>query len=152
MAGCDLQNTSCRSLISTQAKIARSAVKRVPATPRCGASSVPARKIDDWPGNIRELENLLLEAFLLTQTTTIQPENINIPSAYNNECFENLSLQEAKRNVVEQFERDDVINLLIQHQGNLSYAAKATQKDRSDFGKLIRKHRIDVRTFRNKDL
>jgi len=106
----------------------------------------------DWPGNIRELENVLLEAFLLTQTTTIQPQNINIPIAYNNECFENLSLQEAKRKVVEQFERDYVINLLIQHQGNLSHAAKEAQKDRSDFGKLIKKHEIDARDYKNKNI
>ena len=106
----------------------------------------------DWPGNIRELENVLLEASLLTQTTTIQPENINIPIAYNNDCFENLSLKEAKRKVVEQFERDYVINLLIQHQGNLSHAAKEAQKDRSDFGKLIKKHEIDARDYKNKNI
>ena len=106
----------------------------------------------DWPGNIRELENVLLEAFLLTQTTAIPPENINIPTAYNNECFTNLSLKEAKKKVVTQFERDYIINLLIHHQGNISHAAKEAQKDRSDFGKMIRKHHIDVRTFKNKDL
>ena len=33
----------------------------------------------DCPGNIRELEKVLLEAFLFTQTTTIRPEDINIP-------------------------------------------------------------------------
>jgi len=61
-------------------------------------------------------------------------------------------LQKAKRKVVEQFERDYVINLLIQHQGNLSHAAKEAQKDRSDFGKLIKKHEIDARDYKNKNI
>lgn len=106
----------------------------------------------DWPGNIRELENVLLEAFLLTQTTAILTENINIPITDNNEFFENLSLKEAKKKVVTQFERNFIINLLIQHQGNICHAAKEAQKDRSDFGKLIQKYQIDARTFRNKNL
>ena len=46
-----------------------------------GISSEAVRKLMayEWPGNVRELEGLILRALVLTASTTLQPEDINLP-------------------------------------------------------------------------
>jgi transcriptional regulator with GAF, ATPase, and Fis domain len=55
---------------------------------------------------------------------------------------------EAKRQVVQQFERDYLIRLMATHRGNVSQAARAAGKDRRELGKLLKKNQIDPRPFR----
>jgi DNA-binding NtrC family response regulator len=59
-----------------------------------------------------------------------------------------FSFQEGKARAVSQFEQTYLKGLLITHRGNISHAAKAANKNRRAFWELIRKHRIDVTTFK----
>jgi len=60
------------------------------------------------------------------------------------------SFQNAKAKAVAQFERAYLQGLLLAHQGNITRAAQAAQKDRGALWHLVRKHRIDVERFRNR--
>ena len=46
----------------------------------------------DWPGNIRELENLILQAMIVGRGNVLDKENITIPQ--NAQTMEGISLTE----------------------------------------------------------
>ena len=56
--------------------------------------------------------------------------------------------KEAKAMVVNEFEKSYIEKLLLSYKGNITRAAQAAQKNRRAFWQLIRKHQIDVQTFK----
>jgi len=99
-----------------------------------------------WPGNVRELEHVVERATALTNEPVIQAADIDLPHTTDGHVPE--SFQEAKARMIAQFERTYVQGLLLTHQGNITRAAEAAQKNRRAFWELIRKHRIDAHSFR----
>ena len=102
----------------------------------------------DWPGNVRELEHVIGRAVALSEQHIIREVDIDLPSTETN--AKQVSFQQAKAKIVAQFERTYLQGLLLAHQGNITKAAHAAQKDRGAFWHLLRKHRIDVEQFRHK--
>jgi transcriptional regulator with PAS, ATPase and Fis domain len=109
-----------------------------------------------WPGNVRELENVMQRQFLLSRGGTIlqlcaadlgldaDKLDGNPPSGGEalNEVF-----KIAKAEAVARFERAYIEELLSRTAGNLSLASRLSGKDRSDIGKLLRKHGISRHRF-----
>src|SRR5690606_30661880 len=58
------------------------------------------------------------------------------------------SFRDAKRQVVNRFERAYITTTLSRHGGNIAMAARAAQKHRRAFWALMRKHEIDAEGFR----
>jgi DNA-binding NtrC family response regulator len=100
----------------------------------------------EWPGNVRELEYVVERAVVLSDLTVIQGADIVLPDRKATESQE--SFKEAKAKTIAQFERSYIQGLLVTCQGNISKAAQAAQKNRRAFWQLIRKHRIDVQSFK----
>jgi DNA-binding NtrC family response regulator len=110
-------------------------------------SSVDWMRRYDWPGNIRELENLIHRQFLLANDAAVHLgcESIN-DTAMAAELFcADLSagFKEAKARAIEAFERDYLTRLLDECGGNVSHAARVAGKERRALGKLIKKYGID---------
>jgi DNA-binding NtrC family response regulator len=101
----------------------------------------------EWPGNVRELEHAIERAVVLSERPIIRSEDILLPRMETS--AREGSFQEAKAQVVEQFERSYIERLLRAHRGNISRAAQAAQKNRRAFWQLIRKHRINVQSFKS---
>jgi two-component system response regulator GlrR len=99
----------------------------------------------DWPGNIRELENTIERAVMLTEQEQISDTEILLPVTV---AVEDESFQAMKAKVITQFERTYIQNLMINYHGNVSQAARAAKKNRRAFWELIRKHNLEVQTFR----
>ena len=100
----------------------------------------------EWPGNVRELEYVVERAVVLSEQAVIRGTDIDLPDRKAIESPE--SFKETKATVVAQFERSYIQGLLRAHQGNISRAARAAQKNRRAFWQLVRKHRIDVQSFK----
>ena len=114
-----------------------------------------------WPGNVRELENVIQRAIAMTGTPVITETDLGLtthlpdspvggairpgPAAGADPGLRPFN--EAKRAVVEAFERDYLRQVLRAHRGNVSRAAQSARKERRDFGRLIRKHQLDPREF-----
>jgi two-component system response regulator GlrR len=113
-----------------------------------GLSEAAMRKLTfyDWPGNIRELENTVERAVMLAEENQICDSEILLPSA--GLACEDESFQAVKAKVVTQFERTYIHNLMVTYHGNVSQAARAAKKNRRAFWELIRKHNLDVESFR----
>jgi two-component system NtrC family response regulator len=94
-----------------------------------------------WPGNIRELANLIRRAVVMAETPWITPENLGLDSKVIRKIPGNgngLGLKKAKA----QLEARMVTEALIIFQGNVQNAAKALQTSRSVVYHLINKYRI----------
>jgi len=100
-----------------------------------------------WPGNVRELKHVIERAVLLTERPVLSADDIDLGDqsapAPAGEPF-----QRAKARAIEQFERTYIEQLLLDHQGNISRAARAASKNRRALWQLIRKHRIEAQRFR----
>ncbi len=99
-----------------------------------------------WPGNVRELEHVVERAVLFSGHKLIREFDICLPDKKSVTC--RMSFKEAKANLVNEFERSYIERLLLSYKGNISKAAQAAQKNRRAFWQLIRKHQIDVQTFK----
>jgi two-component system response regulator GlrR len=105
----------------------------------------------DWPGNVRELEHVIERAVLLSENGVVQPLGIGLPGCEaqtNERADEPETFQQAKNKTVTQFEKSYIQKLLLAHGGNITRAALAANKNRRAFWQLIRKHRIDVNSFK----
>jgi two-component system, NtrC family, response regulator GlrR len=103
-----------------------------------------------WPGNVRELQHVIERALLLCPGPTVGAEHIEIDGVPDvaGASADRLSFQDAKRELVAQFERSYIERLLRNTSGNITHAAAAAGKNRRAFFQLMRKHRIDSRHFR----
>lgn len=96
-----------------------------------------------WPGNVRELENWVHRRFLMSSGTAIthddapRPEPAGAVAASPVVCF-----QRAKAEAVQRFERDYLLRVLHETDGNVTRAAQLAGKERRAFGKLLKKHGI----------
>ncbi len=110
----------------------------------------------DYPGNVRELQNVLQRAVLLAEGETIEaphlPEWLRRPSTAAEKSDEEPYLQEgfraAKQRVVDRFEREYIARCLREAGGNISQAAKAAGIDYKNFYTKMQQHRIDPAGFR----
>ena len=100
----------------------------------------------DWPGNVRELEHVVERAVALSEHETVGAEELDFPAA--DAPARPQSFAEAKAQVVARFERQYLLELLLEHRGNITRAAEAARKNRRAFWQLLRKHRINVRDLK----
>ena len=97
----------------------------------------------EWPGNVRQLENVLEQAFALCRGSVIAETLIRNALPYSQQHLI-ASLSDAKR----EFERDYVVDLLRTTEGQVTLAAKLAGRNRSDFHKIINRHKIVVDEFK----
>ena len=110
-----------------------------------------------WPGNIRELENRIKRAVIMTAGKLIQPEDLDLP--YEDEIEEKsraddrgfsvppgTSLKQAR----EETERRLVVGALLRSKGNISAAAKELDISRPTLHDLMKKLDIDPADFKGK--
>lgn len=122
-----------------------------------------------WPGNIRELMNVVERAALLdegqgaipgsllslprargTVERIATPEERGHPSKMHSERESGVGFTQLKKRWSSTFEREYFIELLTRHEGNISSAAREAMLDRSNFMKLLKKSGISVDSFRHK--
>jgi two-component system NtrC family response regulator len=88
-----------------------------------------------WPGNIRELENAIERAVILTRGRLVEPADLGIAAAATPE---RVSLREARNRV----ERKIVVETLTRTRGNISRAAVELGISRPTMHDLLHKHQL----------
>jgi transcriptional regulator with GAF, ATPase, and Fis domain len=124
-----------------------------------------------WPGNIRELVNVVERACSFTEGDTLDihdlPDNIiqsaglrlplaaqlaspDDPNAITSphhvvdpNLLQDKTFKEAKEEWISAFERDYIVALLERNQHNISHAAREAEIDRKYFRKLMKKYDIE---------
>jgi two-component system, NtrC family, response regulator GlrR len=96
-----------------------------------------------WPGNIRELENLILREFLLADGAqiSIPAPSTGLSAGPTGEGAQ-LNLRLAKSQAIKEFESRFLSRLIEQANGNISAAARICGTERRYLGRLLKKYHI----------
>lgn len=106
-----------------------------------------------WHGNIRELENIMKRAIIMAKSHIITLSDIS--QEFKSDCLEtnhvnNLPYKAAKEQVIKGFNLEYLTNILSQHRGNVTHAARDCGLERQALQQLLRRHGIKSEEFRNK--
>jgi two-component system response regulator GlrR len=96
----------------------------------------------EWPGNIRQLMNVVEQCCALCTTVRIPPALVT--RALRNKPTEILSYAEAK----DRFERDYLVNLMKLTGGQVTEASRLAQRNRTEFYRLLQKHALSPALFK----
>ena len=103
----------------------------------------------NFPGNIRELENIIQRAVILAQGDRIETEHLPAELLVS-QGGDLQHFKSAKQHVVENFERRFITERLIATRGNISRAARDSGMDVKNFFEKMRKYGIDADKWRNR--
>jgi transcriptional regulator with PAS, ATPase and Fis domain len=107
-------------------------------------------KSHSWPGNIRELENLMEREFLLSEgADVLHLSFLDCQEGRQTASEERWNYRQAKAHVVEEFDRRFLQQLMRFARGNVALAARTSGKERRDLGRLLRKYAIAPGEFRS---
>ena len=107
-----------------------------------------------WPGNIRELENLVERAHILEKSSLLTPES------FPNELFENeanpvfvptsnsMSLAETRQRGIEEIERNYLKDVLSRNKGKINESAGDSGITSRQLNKLMNKYGIRKEEFK----
>ncbi len=105
----------------------------------------------DYPGNIRELQNVIQRAVLVARGPEIEPQDL--PEALRASVAARRgagasSFRLAKRRVIEEFERAYICRGLQAAGGNISRAAQAAGIDFKNFHSKMQRYQIDPAAYK----
>ena len=95
-----------------------------------------------WPGNVRQLENLLEQAVALS-TTHVIPLSL-IRHSLDDSAAPLVSFESARKT----FERDYLVRILKLTAGNAAQAAQMAGRNRTEFYKLLQRHSLEPGMFK----
>lgn len=97
----------------------------------------------EWPGNVRELRSVIEYSFIMCDGDILMPPITDeAPIAPTIGSF-----RSEKANAVSAFEQSYLRRVMRECDGNVSRAARAAQKERKGFDRLLKKHGIQRRAF-----
>lgn len=96
----------------------------------------------EWPGNVRQLINVVKQCARLTKTKIISDALVN--TRLQSPIFRIQPLTSAHRT----FERDYLTELLKVTNGNVTQAAALAKRNRTEIHRLLKKHKIEAKSFR----
>jgi two-component system response regulator GlrR len=99
-----------------------------------------------WPGNVRQLYNVIEQAVALCNTTLVPVALVE--QAIQHQQTEFTSFEQARK----QFEHEYLTRLLKITAGNVTHAAKLAQRNRTEFYKLLQRHDLDAALFKQAKL
>ncbi|MDA2937739.1 sigma-54 dependent transcriptional regulator [Acidobacteria bacterium AH-259-A15] len=105
----------------------------------------------DWPGNIRELRNVIERACTLTESTQILPQDLPpriLSAVEEKKSASGGEFQRAKQSLIEDFERSYLIKMLSRTAGNVTEAARFSGMSRPAFHRLMSKYTITSSDFK----
>jgi len=96
-----------------------------------------------WPGNVRQLYNVVRQNVALSPTRVISAEQVR--SALGEQANALPSFSEAR----DEFTRNYLSQLLQITGGNVSQAARLAKRNRTDFYKLLGRHQLNAEQFKD---
>ncbi len=112
----------------------------------------------DYPGNVRELRNLIERAVIMSDSGHTQsliassparvgnaPAPTNAQNVLQTLIDTTVPFKRAKRDMLDEFEKRFLKKLLKEHDGNISKAARTTGLDRMTIHKMVQKYGLSQR-------
>ena len=108
-----------------------------------------------WGGNVREMENLIMQGILFSSGNEIRPQDVGLSKETRTPClvdgsFQDLPYKEAKEQTLQSFNTNYINNLLTASKGNVTRAAKICGLERQALQQVMRRYGIRADPFRNR--
>ncbi|MEE4364288.1 MAG: sigma-54 dependent transcriptional regulator [Desulfotignum sp.] len=107
----------------------------------------------DWPGNIRELENIIERAYILEQSSQLMPHSF--PLETMPDCDSPVpdddagtTLAKARQHAIDRFEQSYLTVLLGQVQGRIDRAADRAGITPRQLNRLLKRHHLNKNDFK----
>ena len=111
----------------------------------------------DWPGNIRELENVIERGVILGLSEMLQVSDLfpsDQPTAFNFDLQEEIfqaPFKDAKDRVIANFHAEYIRRVLVRFGGNVSMAAKECGLKRPYLHRLMKESDIKAKAYRQSE-
>jgi DNA-binding NtrC family response regulator len=108
-----------------------------------------------WVGNVREMENVIIQGILFSTTDDIRPRDVDfneiLPDGPPMEHpFQQLPYKEAKEQTLQQFNAGYIGSLLTANNGNVTQAARSCGLERQALQQIMRRYKVKADAFRKK--
>ena len=110
---------------------------------------------NDWEGNVRELENVVIRGILFSPEEEIRPEHIGLKpkkttaGSFGIDLLPDLPYKAAKEDVLKRFHHAYIGWLLKESAGNVTQAARRCGLERQALQQIMRRYGISAEPFRN---
>jgi DNA-binding NtrC family response regulator len=107
-----------------------------------------------WPGNIRQLENVIERAAIMEKSETITKATLLRCMPQSDETrfqyflYDQVSFQKAKQDLLNRFEREYIKRLLERHNGKIIEAAREAEMDYKNFCDKMKRHGLSKWDFK----
>jgi DNA-binding NtrC family response regulator len=107
----------------------------------------------NWEGNVRELENIINRAILLSTGDLIKPHEIGWTAELPESCavgkdIQGMDYKEAKEEVMHRFHADYLGELLRRNNGNVTHSARECGLERQALQQILRRYGLKSQDFR----
>jgi DNA-binding NtrC family response regulator len=131
----------------------------------CAKMDVPRKKLStelfetfmrsSWSGNVREMENLIIQGILYSAGDDIRPEHVGFSESTDSGMAGahhvlHLPYKTAKEEVLSHFNDAYIGEMLTRSQGNVTQAAKKCGLERQALQQIMRRYGIDADLYRDK--
>jgi DNA-binding NtrC family response regulator len=108
----------------------------------------------NWEGNVRELENIINRAILLSAGDVIKPHEIGWNSELTDSCvvgreIHRMHYKGAKEELLRRFHTEYLGELLRRNNGNVTHSARECGLERQALQQILRRYGIKSQDFRN---
>ena len=123
--------------------------KHIPFTPQ----ALELLQSHPWPGNIRELRNVVERLLLLATGDTVDAATVQLalPASTGASSLPQTNFSGALADRVQSFERETILAELKRHQSHITNTAKALGLERSHLYKKAHQLGIDLASLRNSE-
>jgi DNA-binding NtrC family response regulator len=106
-----------------------------------------------WPGNLRELENVIERSVVLASTREVGLAHLPLYLQEGSpiRIASEEGFLDAKERAIQLFEREAVTRFLAEARGNISLAAKQAKITRRNFHRLIAKYAINTKIYKTEN-
>ncbi|HSD63636.1 MAG TPA: sigma-54 dependent transcriptional regulator [Ignavibacteriaceae bacterium] len=105
----------------------------------------------DWPGNVREMENIVERAVTLAKGEIITLNELPAQFVYSKQepiNFKKRSLSEVRGKAVEEVEKKYFLFLLTKHNGNITHISNEAGMTRRHIHRILKKYNLNPQQFR----